>query len=163
MTGSKPRIEWNKQPLGEMSDGQIARLLGVSRNAVISARVRRGIAACKQYRRNRPRQIDWSAQPLGSVPDHEIAKAVGCSNSSVSLARKRLGIEPYTDKVHALGIDWDQQPLGVCSDAEIACRLECNTTSVRAARLKRGIAPVRRRERVAPQTGGVEHVASEGH
>jgi hypothetical protein len=41
MVRNPNRIDWNRQPLGEMSDHKLAERLGVTRNAVLYARQRR--------------------------------------------------------------------------------------------------------------------------
>jgi hypothetical protein len=88
-------INWDEQPLGKVSDNELARLLGVSRNNVSVARRRRGIEPL--YERSfSPNGINWDEQPLGKRTDQEIANSLGVSKQAVHQARQRRGIPRYT-------------------------------------------------------------------
>jgi len=80
-------VDWDVQPLGEVSDSELARKLGVDRSTVSSARRNRGIATNRQYKK-----IDWTQEPLGKIPDSDVARALGVSQSRVTRARNSLGI-----------------------------------------------------------------------
>lgn len=43
-------IDWDAQPLGEMSDRYLAKQLGVSKSAVCRQRLKRGISGCRKQR-----------------------------------------------------------------------------------------------------------------
>lgn len=86
-------IDWDKQPLGRVSDSELARRLGVTPGAVRQARARRGIAAALPV--GQPSRYDWSAVALGERPDAAIAAELGCSRRTVARARKRAGVAPY--------------------------------------------------------------------
>jgi len=49
-TMKREKYRWDRQPLGGISDGQIARRLGCVPSAVWFARARRGIAPFREYR-----------------------------------------------------------------------------------------------------------------
>ncbi len=83
-----PVINWDLQPLGRAPDGDIASKLGVSREAVRKARVRRKVAAWAIGNR----LINWSAVPIGVDSDCSIAKLIGVPKSTVSRARRRQSI-----------------------------------------------------------------------
>lgn len=78
-----PQVDWDSQPYGQMSDGEIANRLGVCREVVRRARVSRGIQSTV---------IDWDAQPLGKVPDRAIAFHLGVNPSTVHEARVHRNI-----------------------------------------------------------------------
>lgn len=91
-------IKWDEQPLGQMSDKDLAERLFVSKEAVRVARVSRGIPSCI----NKSKNIDWAGQPLGLVPDAEIAKKIGVSISSVRSARATRSIPNYGEYFHIM-------------------------------------------------------------
>lgn len=82
-------IDWDRQPLGKVPDGELAAELGVTPWAVTRQRKKRGLAAAPA----RP-QIDWAKQPLGKVVDSALAEQLDVSPSTVQRARARLGIPP---------------------------------------------------------------------
>lgn len=91
-------IKWDEQPLGQMSDKDLAKRLQVSPEAVRMARVSRGIQSCV----NKSKYIDWSTQPLGLMPDAEIAKKIGVTISSVRSARATRSIPNYGEYFHIM-------------------------------------------------------------
>lgn len=155
-------IDWDTQPLGIMSDGKIARMLGVNRRSVFTARVRRGIPVCLEHRGSKPLKIDWDAQPLGQVPDLALARTLGCAVSTVAHQRRQRGIDLRRGVAGPRGIVWEDQPLGLLSDTEISERVGCNRSSVQVARIKRGIPAAPRWARVIEKDGGVNGT-QEGH
>lgn len=123
-------IEWDKQPLGQVTDQELADKLGVSVSAVCKARNRRGIPGTRECRKKI--NIDWDSQPLGKEFDSVIARELGVDPTTVSAARKKRGIP----KRH---IDWDLQPLGEESDSVLAEKLGVDTSTVAKCRRRRGI------------------------
>lgn len=80
--GEKAGIDWDKVPLGEYSDADLAEMLGVSISTVSHARHQRHVLSKK-----RRQCIDWDKQPLGKMPDSKLAKKLGVSHSAVQRAR----------------------------------------------------------------------------
>lgn len=80
-------IDWDRQPLGKVPDGELAAEFGVTPWAVAQQRRKRGVA-----RAPTGPQIDWATQPLGEVVDRVLAARLGVSPSTVQRARARLGI-----------------------------------------------------------------------
>lgn len=83
------RINWDAQPLGNMSDGSIARNVGVSPSVVSRARIGRGI---KPFPQN---YIHWDSQPLGKIADTVLARKFGVTVRAVVCARASRGIPAY--------------------------------------------------------------------
>ena len=131
------RIDWDAQPLGKLSDPELAKKLGVTPSAVCRARQRRGISA-------KFVSIDWDAQPLGKLSDPELAKKLGVTPPAVRKARLRRGIPSFIFRRAAArsDSDWAEQPLGKITDSELARRLGITRGTVRRAREKRGIPPL---------------------
>ncbi len=86
--------DWDIQPLGRVSDTDIARALGLSPATVRSARMARGIAACPSACFGRKAGVDWDAQPLGIETDAAIARRIGVSEAAARNARVKRGIQP---------------------------------------------------------------------
>lgn len=87
-------IDWDTQPLGRVSDHEIARRLGVCASVVQRARTKRKIKPLTGGLVSAPIGIDWGEQPLGEVSDHELARTLRVSHGSVWGARTRRGISP---------------------------------------------------------------------
>jgi hypothetical protein len=89
-------INWKKYQrwLGKITDFRLAKVLGISREAVRQQRAKRGIPA-KAPRNTRPKGISWDQQPLGKEPDAVLAEALGVSCSSVYRARELRNIPKY--------------------------------------------------------------------
>lgn len=141
-------IDWDAQPLGEMTDTDLARRLGCCRSAVSQARERRGIP------RYEPRPaVDWDAQPLGMETDGAIAARLGVSESAVSAARRARGIPrlPRREaKPRGQGlwswVRWEDYPLGIVTDAEVARMAGvCRSAATRARKRRHMPAPPPRR------------------
>ena len=132
-------INWDEQPLGEVTDKQLAVKLGVTAQAVCKARNRRGIPGTRAARSQL--KIDWSKQPLGIEFDAEIARRLGVDAKTVTTARKRLGIPKCY-------INWDIQPLGEVTDRALAEVLGVDSSTVSHARRLRGIAAKKVRSEV---------------
>jgi len=99
-------VDWDEQPLGELSDVVIAEVLGVASTTVRNARCCRGIPVSPRGGRGKlpPRRaarsgnkpvVDWDSQPLGEVPDTAIAESLGVSCTTVGLTRKKRGIPVF--------------------------------------------------------------------
>jgi len=124
-------VVWTDQPLGRISDGQLARDLGVDPSTVAKARQRLGIAVHQPHP-----PIDWTRVFQCRKPDAALARELGVSRETVRKNRVRLGIP----KINVgLGVDWDQQPLGEMPDAQVAQLLGVSEEAVKQARIRRGI------------------------
>lgn len=149
MSTKRPPIDWDTQPLGQVTDSELGARLGVSGAAVGAQRKKRGIP---RYWRPEVETmglasgVDWDSQPLGIESDSEIARRLGVSQSAVTLQRAQRGIPACGD-----GVDWDAQPLGSEPDTQIAQRLGVDPKTVAARRHERGIPPAtHRREMPLP-------------
>lgn len=123
-------IDWDSQPLGQVTDKEVADKLGVSESAVCQARKRRGIPGTRECRKKI--NIDWDSQPLGKEFDSVIARELNVDPTTVGAARNKRGIP----KRH---IDWDSQPLGEESDSVLAKKLGVDNSTVAKCRRRRGI------------------------
>ena len=133
-----PPADWDKQPLGEVRDTEIAARVNLSPSAVWIERHRRGVRAV-EYPRHK---IEWSNYPLGQVPDSEIAAELGVTRGVVAKARIEAGIPVFVNTRAGQRIQWEQQPLGKMSDRKLAKRINVSSSTVRCERLARGIPSV---------------------
>jgi biotin operon repressor len=124
--------DWGQQPLGQMSDGQIARVLGMSQSTVTKARQRLGIPSFQAHT-----PTDWLNLPWGEKSDADIAATLGISRQTIQRKRTQLGFSKI--KV-GYGIDWDAQPLGKMTDISLADLLKVDPSAVKQARTRRRIA-----------------------
>ena len=140
--GAKPMvrgsIDWDAQPLGQMSDMALARQLGVSEKPVRNARIARGIPA---YRKGVFPYVDWDRQPLGKYPDAVLAERLGVSHSAVHLARNRRRIPPARPELGRRDIDWRAWPVGKVPDALIAWLVRITELRVKQRRFEAGRRP----------------------
>ena len=83
-------IDWDDQPLGEVSDAELARELGVSAPTVARHRRKRNIKPATI--------IQWDQEPLGQVPDKMLALMLNCHISTVIAARNQRDIPPFVPK-----------------------------------------------------------------
>lgn len=87
-------IDWDAQPLGSVSDVDLADQLGVTPGAVRQQRAKRGIPACQSWRRTgRPRRAP--SGPLAGLTDEDAAaleRDVGAS--SLTIRGWQLGRRP---------------------------------------------------------------------
>ena len=107
MPGTKPpkkikrkpneRIDWEGIPLGEFSDGEIARRYGLKAQTVSNARRRMGIPSHRKYAIKADKIIDWDLEPrLGKMPDRVLQRVLGVrSITAIVNARNRRGIPPF--------------------------------------------------------------------
>lgn len=119
-------IDWDSEPLGEMSDVVLARRLEVSPRTVRRQRDARGIPT---YRR-----VDWDLEPLGERRDEELAAELGVVRETVAMQRRARWIPPLR-----LGIDWGREPLGEMTDQALADKLGVTRSAVHRQRKLRGI------------------------
>lgn len=80
--------------LGTGTDAAIAAKLGRSEDAVLSKRIKAGIAA-------KPKARQWTRAELarlGKVSDATLAAQLGCSRRHVMVTRERRGIFPFSAK-----------------------------------------------------------------
>jgi hypothetical protein len=90
MAGPK-NINWDEQPLGEMSDRDLAKKIGVHPSLVSRIRKKRNIQV---YAR-----INWDKQPLGLITDSELGEKLGVTRQQVCWARRRRNIEYFNNKI----------------------------------------------------------------
>lgn len=97
-TGALP-IDWDREPLGQMTDRALATLLGCSPKTVQRHRAARGIprhlkpAAAPPPRPPRARKMShWDNVPLGQESCATIARRLGVSRQAVHAACRRRGI-----------------------------------------------------------------------
>ncbi len=127
MSSSDP-IDWSAQPLGQCSDAELGRRLGVTREAVRQARQRRGVSVYVA-----PEPV-WHRE-LGQRSDTDIARDHGLAVPRVYQTRYRLGIERFP----STRIDWSRVALGDKPDHEVAADLGCLVADVSRARRRHGI------------------------
>lgn len=137
-------INWDSQPLGQMSDDALASILGVSKNTVLRHRKKRNIPPYGKP--NIKSDVDWDSQPLGEISDAELAIRIGLvekygeynAKHIVGRNRRKRGIPSYISHGRK-EIDWDIQPLGKIADRDLADILNCRHQLVAYQRKKRGI------------------------
>lgn len=111
--------------LGKVSDGELARTLGLARTSVTNKRQKLGIPPFQPA----PRPIEWTSamiERLGRASDSQVAEELGISAQSVTLKRQALGIPatlenrpverneevvkllrfPDTEVLHRTGLNW---------------------------------------------------------
>lgn len=145
-------IDWDAQPLGRVSDYELAKTLGVGSSTVHRKRQERGIPPLIEGKASKG--TDYSKVPLGKLPDSEIAASLGLDPRSVADARKRRGITAYRKGYHERELsksgvtlaDLYAQPLGERPDSAIADIIGVSRSTVRWARRRVGI------ERHKPKT-----------
>lgn len=162
-------IRWDRQPLGKISDRQIAKKLGVEPGIVRHQRMRLGIPIAESSRFALTKGIDWDNEGrLGKMCDTHLGKELGVTGAAVRKARQRRDIPlfggyrrprkstPVKKKRRhrsPIGVNWDKEPLGKMPDTSIAILLDCASQSVFKARQDRGI-PAYRKKRGVTWTDG---------
>lgn len=144
----KPSVEeiqrefWDSQPLGKMSDVDLAKLTGYCKATVTNQRTRRGIPRYRVID-----FIDWDAQGLGTQTDLEISKRLGISYHHVATARKERGIPAVWGgpPLKEERINWDNVALGSMPDKDLAALIGVHWTNIYEQRKKRGISRFRPR------------------
>ena len=133
------KINWDDQPLGEISDPDLSNILGVSIESVRYNRRKRGIRA---HPNRVYKNIDWECQPLGKISDTELSEILECHPSLVARARIKRKIPKFSGpkrRHNCNDTDWDTYHLGDVPDSEIARILGFTRCAVSIARRKRGI------------------------
>ena len=90
----KTNIDWSKQPLGKVSDSEIAGRIGVASQSVHQARRDRNILPYGNPKNYARKNIDWDSQPLGKISDSKLANQLGVNRTTVLRARTSRGIPP---------------------------------------------------------------------
>lgn len=129
-------INWDLEPLGQISDCELAKKLGVHSSSVRKARIKRNIISFRPMP-DYFNKINWEEQPLGEMSDADLARQMGVAQTLVSSQRRKRNIEEYTEE--RLKIDWNNVPLGLKSDIEIAKELNVSSALVCNIRNKKGI------------------------
>jgi hypothetical protein len=160
---AKESVDWDDQPLGDMSDIDIGKRVGRSSVAVGKARKRRGIPPFSQKNRSENQRapgqragIDWDKQPLWDVPESELARRLGVDRSSVrsaKLYREKRKSKSNRPIGKSAGIDWDKQPIGKVPNKVLARKLGVSPASVRSA--------IKTRNRQKARLSGSENRATE--
>lgn len=98
------RLDAVRATLGTVSDGEIARRLGIARKTVVEYRKRHGIAPFVPARAPAPKKepassptgrtsrLDAFAEIIGALPDREVAERAGMTTENVRMYRQRRGI-----------------------------------------------------------------------
>lgn len=139
MTSQQP-VDWDKQPLGQFPDAEIARMLGCFASQVRDARRARNIPRFQK-------QIDWDRVPFGQFSDYRLARMLGCCLSGVTRHRVERGIPAFAPPVYAKPrkpspvIQWEKVPLGQQSDSKIARALGVSINRVQRTRAQLKIRP----------------------
>jgi len=143
-------IDWDNQPLGQVPDTQLAKILSCAPSQVTLARHRRSIPSYTDLvgidYPTKAAGIDWSRQPLGKKPDCELAWTLGVSEPRVAAARRARNIETYRartcrTKSRSVRYDWNDIPLGKMSDHAVSREFRIPVSTVSHARRRRGIEP----------------------
>lgn len=131
----RPRgIDWNRQPLGLVTDTELAIRLGVGQTAVSGARRRRGIPAVPRGRVER-----LGAQGLlGTMTDARLAAHLKLPQTAIRDARRRAGIRMDQPRISWTRID---PLLGTRSDSRIARQHNVSVSSIHARRVALDIEP----------------------
>ena len=146
-------INWRLQPLGEVTDRELAEKLGCAVGTVRDHRLRRGI----KFTRGRPSKfVDWDSQPLGKMPDHVVAEKLKIGPDRVTRERQKRKIPNYGyfkfGKDNPTSSKWDNEPLGEVPDKELALKHGVTRQRIEQIRKMRGIeslAVKARREQLA--------------
>jgi hypothetical protein len=90
-------LVWNLQNLallGQLSDSQLGKMIGVNRKSVLRKRKKLGIKSIGQTQLFHP----WTKEEialLGTLGDRAIAEQIGINQQSVAIKRVRLGISSF--------------------------------------------------------------------
>lgn len=98
------RLDAVRATLGTVSDGEIARRLGIARKTVVEYRKRHGITPFVPARAPAPKKepaasptgrssrLDAFIDIIGTLPDREVAERAGMTTENVRMYRQRRGI-----------------------------------------------------------------------
>lgn len=129
--------------LGKVSDFEIERRSGISRNAVAAERRRRGIAAANPHRE----AVRWTRsmiRKLGTDSDARVAAELRVPTSAVRRKRHLLGIPPcfpppgFEEDRSTWGAK-EEALLGTASDAKVAHRIRRPLSAVSLRRMQLGV------------------------
>ncbi len=81
-------IDWDAQPLGQVTDAELAKKLNIKNDNVSAARRQRNIPFKSSH-------ADWDKQPLGKMSDAALARILKMSRSTVSSCRRGRKIPAY--------------------------------------------------------------------
>lgn len=148
----KPRHVWPTEHialLGTMSDEDVAKAIGVTKNVVFYKRNELNIKAFKPKVspvKGRPRaNFEWTEDKialLGTVADRHLADKFGLANNTVARKRRALNIDGQYSKHNRLTVSPAlAEKLKVYSDKTIAIELGVSVDTVRRKRKKIGIPP----------------------
>ena len=141
-------IDWDNQPLGQIPDTQLAKLLSCAPSQVTLARHRRGIPSFTELTGidypTKAAGVNWDKQPLGGKPDCELAWELGVSEPRVAAARRARDIQTYQSRtgIHrsrSVRHKWEEIPLGQMSDHNVSRVFRIPVSTVSHARRRRGI------------------------
>jgi DNA-binding CsgD family transcriptional regulator len=93
--GAAKKLDFSRQPLGEIPDAEIAKRLECSVRSVKMARQTLGIPA---FSFGADRRIDLSKAPLGKKSDAEVARMFKCSEHRVWQERQNRGIKSFSPR-----------------------------------------------------------------
>lgn len=148
-TSPKHPHQWTDEEialLGRISDGKLARQIGVPTGIVYMKRSMMGIAPSRPFY-----NLTWGPEELallGKYPDSEVGRMLGVPQKSIINKRKSLGITCYA-KSSNFWRNWTPEEiamLGKSIDAEVAETLGISLGSVAIARRKFGIAAFKPRK-----------------
>lgn len=95
------RFPWKPEELallGKVSDGELAKTLGLAKTTVTNKRQSLGLPPFLPP----PRPIQWSSamiERLGKAPDARVAEELGLARDTVALKRQALGIPPTMENL----------------------------------------------------------------
>ena len=131
--------------LGKMTDVEIARRVGLTKERIRQLRVRYQVPKYKIQKREgyRPGSMRYKVNRdklLGHVVDREIAQKYGCSETIVCWIRNEKGIPSMISQGKVTRFDWSRYDslLGTMSDQKLSQIVGCNPVTVarRRRRLK---------------------------
>jgi hypothetical protein len=123
--------------LGKVSDGELARALGLSTTSVTCKRQRLGIAPFRKP----PARIEWTPQKierLGQVPDTQVARELRISLGSVRAKRHELGIPAFLDN-RPVERNEEVAALLLLPDTEVVHRTGLNRHTIERLRRDLGV------------------------
>lgn len=139
----RPRgVGWDRQPLGRVTDTALAIRVGVTQNAVATARRRRGIPSLPRGHVER-----LGAQKfLGTTSDAKLAMRLGLPTTAIRDARRRAGVRMDRPRLPWAKID---PLLGTQPDLHIARKYGVSVSAVHNRRVELGIYPHAPKQRCA--------------
>ena len=142
-------LQWTKKMerlLGESSDAQVARQLGLGKRRVRSRREKLGIPPSEKH----APQFRWTKardRLLGTMPDTELAERIGAPLHAIRYRREQLNIAAYTPEPAVEG-DPRSEPypwtpaedalIGTMHDTELAEKLRIAHSTVTYRRIQLG-------------------------